>query len=174
MLTGLAYEDTGEFLPMNEKLKAFGVGTKPEETASAGSDNALQQIPSRKRVALISDGFASEALIDYATHTCQRLGAQLDLLFHGTANAEWKDEVVEQLRRESVSYERVNLSTNASADIAEYIHSQLQLLYILAHPNDPAVTEFMEEAMQTQETHLRVPMVFIDNKPSKQFRKAFV
>ena len=174
MLTGLAYQDAGEFLPMNEKLKAFGVGMEPEETTSPNTEKVLQQIPTRKRVALISDGFGSGALVDYAMHTCQRLGAQLDLLFHGPANTEWKDDVVRQLRHERVSYHRVNLSANAAADIAEYIHNQHQLLYILAQPNDPAVTELMEEAMLTRGKHLAVPMVLIEHRPVKQFRTAYI
>jgi hypothetical protein len=173
MLTGLAYQDVGEFLPMNEKLKAFGVGMKPEEATSPNTEKVLQQLPARKRVALISDGFGSEALVDYALHTCQRLGAQLDLLFHGTANTEWKDDVVRQLRRERVSYHRVNLSANAAEEIEEYIHSQLQLLYILAQPNDPAVTELMEEVMLMRGKHLAVPMVLIEHKPGKQFRRVY-
>lgn len=173
MLTGLAYQDAGEFLPINEKMKVFGVGRKSEEITTPTTEKVLQQIPARKRVALISDGFGSEALVDYALHTCQRLGAQLDLLFHGTANTEWKDDVIRQLRRERVSYHRVNLSTNAADDIAEYIHSQLQLLYILAQPNDPAVTELMEEAMLTRGKHLAVPMVLIEHKPVKQFQSVY-
>ena len=174
MLTGLAYQDAGEFLPMNEKLSAFGVGVNPEEATPPTTQRVLQQIPTRKRVALISDGFGSEALVDYAMHTCQRLGAQLDLLFHGTANTEWKDDVVRQLRREQVSYHRVNLSANAAEDIAEYVHSQLQLLYILAQPNDPAVTELMEEVMLTRGKHLAVPMVLIEHKPVKPLRSVYI
>jgi len=174
MLTGLAYQDAGEFLPMNEKLRAFGVGVNPEEATPPTTERVLQQIPTRKRIALVSDGFGSEALVDYAMHTCQRLGAQLDLLFHGSANAEWKDEVVGQLRRERVSYHRINLSANAAEDIAEYIHNQLQLLYILAQPNDPAVNELMEEMTLTRGKHLAVPMVLIEHRPVKPLRRVYI
>lgn len=173
ILTGLAYQDAGEFLPMHEKLQAFGVGMNPEAT-SPTTEKVLQQIPTRKRIALISDGFGAEALVDYAMHTCQRLGAQLDLLFHGPVNEEWIDDVVGQLRREQVSYHRINLSTNAAEDIAEYIHSQLQLLYILATPNDPAVNELMEEMTLTKGKHLAVPMVLIEHRPVKQLRRVYV
>jgi len=170
ILTGLAYQDAADYLPMGEKLKAFGVGMDTEAT-SQRREKVLRQIPTRKRVALVSDGFGAEALVDYALHTCERLGAQLDLLFHGSANAEWKDEVVNQLRRERVSYHRINLSTNAAEDIAEYIRSQPQLLYILAQPNDPAVNALMEEAALSRGKHLAVPMVLIEHKPMKHLRR---
>ena len=116
----------------------------------------------------------AEALIDYALHSCQRLGAQLDLLFHGSPSDEWIDGVVQQLRREEVSYHRVNLSANAAQDISKYIHSQLQLLYILAQPNDPAVNELMEEMATSRGKHLAVPMVLIEHRSKKQLHRANV
>lgn len=174
MLAGLACQHSADYLPLHEKTQSLEAGMNRDVTRTS-DDRVLQRIPTRKRVALISDGFGAEALIDYALHSCQRLGAQLDLLIHGSSDDAWVDDVVKQLRREDVSYHRVNLSKNTTEDIAEYIHSQIQLLYILAQPNDPAVNELMEKMATTRgKQHLSVPMVLIEHKPVKKLRRAYV
>ena len=172
MLTGLAYQDAGEMLPMHDKLKAFGVELEPKHPVS-NTERVLRSLPTRKRIAIISDGYGVESLIDFALHTFSWFGVQFDLLFHGPANTKWADDVVRQLRREGVAYHRVNLSDNTVKDIAAYIQNQHLLLYILAQPNDLVVNELMKEVALKKGMQPAIPMVLIEHPSSVQLRRVY-
>lgn len=176
MLTGLAYQNAGEMLPMHDKLKAFGVEIEPKVEPKHVVSNAarvLRPLPTRKRIAIISDGYGVENLIDYALHTFSWFGAQFDLLFHGPADSKWADDVMRQLRRKGVVYHRVELSDNTVKDIAAYIQNQHLLLYILAQPNDLVVNELMKEEALKKGMQPAIPMVLIEHSSAMQLRRVY-
>ncbi len=172
MLTGLAHQNAGEMLPMHEKLEAVGVELEPKQAASNAS-RVLRPMPTRKRIAIISDGTGVEMLMDYALHTFSWFGAQFDLLFHGATDDRWADNVVKQLRREGVAYHRVELSDDTVQDVAAYIQNQHLLTYILAQPNDLIVNKLMEEEVLKKGMKPAIPMVLIDPASSMQLRRIY-
>lgn len=172
MLAGLAYQNAGEMLPMHDKLEAVGVELEPKNPQS-NAERVVRPLPTRKRIAIISDGHGVEGLIDYALHTFSWFGAQFDLLFHGSNDTKWENAAIRQLRREGVAYHRVDLSDDTVQDIATYIKSQHLLLYILGQPNDVVVMELMKQEALRIGVKPAIPMVLIDHSSTMQLRRVY-
>jgi hypothetical protein len=135
MLTGLAYQDAGDFLSIREKMKVLGddpENHKEMMTPSLGFEP--RQIV--KSIALVSDGRGLEAPLDYAIDACQRKNAKIDLLVHGTSNAENTSAIERKIQNSGVSYQRIQLEATALNSIIEYIVKHPSLLYLIAMPYD--------------------------------------
>ncbi|MBA1333279.1 hypothetical protein QQ73_20265, partial [Candidatus Endoriftia persephone str. Guaymas] len=96
ILSALALQHAGDYLPMREKLSALGGSDASPRQAERPVVVTSSAQP--KRVALISDGRGAGAPLDYAIDTCLQQGAQIDLLLHGEIEQSRINELEEQLR----------------------------------------------------------------------------
>jgi hypothetical protein len=81
ILTGLAYQDVGEFLSMKDKINV------PEDTetqaANAWQTRNRNDKAKNRRIALITDGKGVGAALEYAIDVSRLHGTQIDLLTRG-------------------------------------------------------------------------------------------
>lgn len=170
ILTGLAYQDAGEYLPMRDKLSVLEVGDKPVIKPWQKSINRIEKSKTR-RIALITDGRGIGAALDYAIDVSQRHGAQIDLLIHGAVDVEQISIIEKQIRAAGVNCHRIQLHTQAVEDLFKYITGQSSLMFLVASPNDTAARLLVEDVIPNRRSRLPVPVVLIDNHSSADARK---
>ena len=168
MLTGLAYQDAGDFLSIREKMKALGHASenpgKPDtpshmlETRTAGTRVAT------KRIAFISNGRGLGAPLNYAIDACLRQNAQIDLLIYGSADSKYISALKNKIKNSGVNYQRIQLEVTALNSIIDYITKHPSLLYLIAMPDDDVARVLVEEVLPRRRRRIQIPVVLIEDQ----------
>jgi len=172
MLTGLAYQDAGDFLSIREKMNVLDNGSensgKPNtpahtlETRMGGTNGATGV--ATKRIAFISNGSGFGAPLDYAIDACLRQNAQMDLLIHGPAGSENSSALENKIKNSGVRYQRIQLQVTAVNSIVDYIVKHPSLLYLIAMPDDDVAKTLIEEVLPGRRRRIQVPVVLIEDQ----------
>ncbi len=172
MLTGLAYQDAGDFLSIREKMNVLDNASenqgKPNtpahtlETRIGGSSVATRA--ATKRIAFISNGSGFGAPLDYAIDACLRQNAQMDLLIHGPAGSEYSSALENKIKNSGVRYQRIQLHVTAVSSIVDYIVKHPSLLYLIAMPDDDVAKTLIEEVLPGRRRRIQIPVVLIEDQ----------
>ncbi len=165
MLSGLAHQHAGEFLPMGEKIKSFGLESEVGET----SNPAFRRMSKRsapRRVALVCDGNRLGAPLEYALDAALRQEAEVDLLVHGTASTETLAALETRVRSAGLECQRIQLEVEAVSAITDYARRNASLLFLVAATNDAVVKVLTEQVIPQRGERFPVPLVLIENCPA--------
>jgi hypothetical protein len=162
ILTGLAYQDAGEFLTTQDKIKLLGVSPQGSNAAPSTSLKMVKG-PVTHRIALISDGRGHGAPLDYAIETCSRLEGKIDLLIHGTKEITVITALEERIRSAGLQCLTIQLGANPVDEITQYIHNQPAIASIIAMPDDITAKPIMDQIILGRGGTLPVPMALIDD-----------
>jgi len=170
MLTGLAFQDAGDFLSITEKMKVLGKGSETQEktpSRPAGYDSR----PTKKRIAFISDGRGLGAPLNYAIDVCDRQNAQIDLLIHGPADSKNISALENKLNDAGLSYQRILFNANAVDGITEYIVKHPSLIYLIAKSDDEIAKGLIEDVLPGRRRRIQVPIVLIEDQSASRLPK---
>lgn len=176
-LTALAYQHTGEFLPMQDKLDILGVGKLPaHQKRSAAQRSVIESIQrprQQKKIALVFDGNLVTATLQYAIDSCHRQEktAQIDLLIHGSPTVAQISAVEQQITDAGIPVTRIDLSQNKLVDSLTYLRQQSSLISIVAPANDALVTRIVEEILPKSNERLAVPLVLVGGEIDTETRR---
>jgi hypothetical protein len=171
ILSALALQHAGDYLPMREKLSALGGSDASPRQAERPVVVTSSAQP--KRVALISDGRGAGAPLDYAIDTCMQQGAQIDLLLHGEIEQSRINELEEQLRQAGVISRTLPLGSDVTTGILEYICNHPSLLFLVGIPDDTSVRVLVEEVIPHHGGQIPVPLVLIeDRRPEVSYQRS--
>ncbi|MCU7931033.1 MAG: hypothetical protein KZQ90_09545 [Candidatus Thiodiazotropha sp. (ex Codakia rugifera)] len=165
ILTGLAYQDAGDFLSIHEKMKVVGPVLEARQIPSVPPRKVVKK-PLTQRIALISNGRGLGAPLDYAIDACSRHGGKIDLLIHDAAGAGNITALVDRIQEAGLDYRRIQLSINTADDIIDYISNHTSLIFLVAMPDDPPVKVLIEEVIPKRGRRIPVPLVLIEDQPS--------
>jgi hypothetical protein len=165
MLTGLAYQDAGEFLTTRDKMKLLGISPHEQDTPSSNPLKMVNRSVTH-RIALISDGRGHGAPLEYAIETCSRLEGKIDLLIHGTKDIAVVTALEERIRSAGLQCQTIQLGANPVEEITQYIHNQPAIASIIAMPNDVTAKPIMDQIILGKAVSVPVPMALIDDCPS--------
>jgi hypothetical protein len=175
MLTGLAYQDAGDFLSRNEKMKVLGNGAedqgKPNTPARMLETRFTETRVATKRIAFISNGRGLGAPLDYAIDACLRQNAQIDLLIQGAAGSENISALENKIKNSGVSYQRIPLQVTAINSIVDYIVKHPSLLYLIAMPDDDVTRVLIEEVLPGRRRRIQIPVVLIEDQMTARLAK---
>jgi hypothetical protein len=162
MLNGLAHQCDGEFLPMQDKMSALGVksGTK---NISPAPPKVVKQMAVNQRIALITDGRGLGAPLNYVIDACQNQEAKIDLLTHGTTDAENITGLENRVKEAGFVCNRIQLGTKAVDNVLEYINNHPGLVFMVAMPDDVVAKKIMDDVIPKQSASIPVPLVLIDD-----------
>lgn len=164
ILTGLAYQDAGEFLSMKDKINLLGdTETQAAKTKTWQKSANRNNTSKTRRIALITDGRGIGAALDYAIDVGQRQGAQIDLLIHGAVDIERISSMEKQIRAADVICNRIQLYTQAIEDLFNYITEHSCLMFLVASPDDSAARLLVEDVIPRRRSRITVPLVLIDD-----------
>jgi len=164
ILSGLAHQDAGEFLPMRDKMKALGLGLETRVKSSPSRNVARK--PAIHRIALISDGRGAGAPLSYAIDACSRQGAKIDLLTHGAVDMASISAIEKQIRTAGLEYHHIQLGMKPVDDVIDYICNHPALIFLVAMPDDETVKVLIEEVIPKRGGRIPVPLVLIEDRPS--------
>jgi hypothetical protein len=139
-------------------------GPDNPEAAGPSPKNAAEAARTDGRVALVSDGRARGAALDYAVEACRRQGASLDLLVQGQGT----HGLEIRLRRAGVAYRRIRLTGDPARQIAEYARNHPGLSYIVGIAADDASRRLLEGVTRHGRGRLPVPLVLIEDRPTRR------
>ena len=167
MLDGLACQDAGDYLPMDEKLRRIGRQAgldvhKVEQPA------APQPTATTRRIAVVINKGSTDAAFNHALQSCQRLDAHLDLLLLGPVSRERVAQLGNALRRAGVAYQAVYMTGPVARGVADYTKQHYSLIYLVAAVDDPDIAEMLEEVQPARRGYLPVPLVLIGDKLPKR------
>jgi hypothetical protein len=166
MLDGLASQDAGEFLSMDEKLQYVIRDSQPEKPV-AGQATAPQSRAAARRIAVVINKGSTDAAFRHALQASQRLGTHLDLLLCGPVSRERVVQLEAAAQRAGVAFSSVYLSGPVARGIADYTGQHFSLIYVVAPVDDPDMAEMIEETLPARRRYLPVPLVLVGNKPSQ-------
>jgi hypothetical protein len=168
MLDGLASQDAGEYLTMDEKLRLVSRHPLPDSTVSGQAPVPQPQAPATvRRIAVVINKGSTEAAFNHALQSSQRLGAHLDLLLSGPVSRERIVQLETAARRAGVAFDSVYMSGPVARGIADYTGQHFSLIYVVAPVDDPDMAEMIEETLPARRRNLPVPLVLVGNKPSQ-------
>jgi hypothetical protein len=171
MLAGLASQDAGDFLPLEQKMQVIHSGASSSKPAAPVAGMQAPSPVPRRIAVLVKRGDPGEALA-YALEACCRLNAQLDVLYHGPMGTAGMAGLKVRLQHAGVTYRHIDLPEPAVSGIEDYIYNHLSLIYLVAAADDPVVTRLVEETLPTRRKPLPVPLVLIEGKPANGFATA--
>jgi hypothetical protein len=170
MLTGLAYQDAGDYLSTPNKSRLLGYAE--QKPAGASIQRPLEATaPALRRIALLSDGRGEDAPLDYAIEAALRQQAQIDLLLHGCADERRVSIFERRLKQAGVPCRCVRLAEPVVDDLVDYIVLQTSLIYLVAMPDDEAARMLVEEVIPKRANCISVPLVLIEAQPSPRSLK---
>lgn len=164
ILSALACQHAGEFLPMHDKMKVLGSATETRQKSSLPTWDATRK-PAVKRIGLISDSRGLASPLDYAIDACKRHSAKLDLLIYGSLDTENLSTLENQLREAGVDYRRIQLGTDHVKDIVGYVSNHPSLIFLLARADDAAAKLLIEKVIPKRGGLVPVPFVLIGGQP---------
>lgn len=163
ILTGLAYQDAGEFLSTRDKIDVLGdTDTQCAKTWQKSTNRNGKS--KTRRIALITDGRGIGAALDYAIDVSQRQGAQIDLLVHGAVDVERISTMEKQIHAADVICHRIQLYAQAIEDLFKYIAEHSCLMFVVASPDDTAARQLVEDVIPNRRSRISVPLVLIDDQ----------
>jgi hypothetical protein len=166
MLDGLACQDAGDYLSMDEKLRQIGRPGRVDAAETATT--AVPHTPATpRRIAVVINRGSTQAAFDHALQACQRLGTHLDLLLSGPASRERVVQLEAAVQRAGVVFQSIYLSGPIARGVADYAGQHYSLLYIVAALDDPDLAEMIEETLPARRKYLPVPLVLVGNRPSQ-------
>lgn len=165
VLSGLAYQDAGEYLSMHEKMKVLGYGLETREKTLA-APRKVSTRPATKRIALICDGSGVGALLEYAIDACLRQDARIDLLIHGTIDTESIALLEKQVQQAGLECQKIQLGVNEVEDIVAYICDHPSLIFLVAMPDDAAAKVLIKEVIPKRGGRIPVPLVLVESHAS--------
>ena len=180
ILTGLAYQDAGDFLSIREKMKVLGNASenrgKPDTPARMLETRIAEARivgtgAATKRIAFISNGRGLDAPLDYAIDACLRQNAQIDLLIYGAADGKNTSALEKKIKNSGVSYQRIQLEVTAVNSIINYIAKHPSLLYLIAMPDDDVARVLLEEVLPGRRRRIQIPVVLIEDQTVSRFPK---
>ena len=163
MLTGLAYQDAGDFLSRSEKMKVLGNGSE-NRVKPMTTPRKLETRSVTKRIAFISDGRGLDAPLDYAIDACLRQNAQIDLLIHDAADMENTSALEKKIKNSGVSYQQIQLEVTAVSSITDYMAKHPSLIYLIAMPDDDVARVLIEEVLPGRRRRTQIPVVLIEDQ----------
>ncbi|PLY13411.1 MAG: hypothetical protein C0631_14065 [Sedimenticola sp.] len=163
MLSGLAYQDAGEYLSINEKMRVLGYGSQNVKKTSNAPRHPGN--PISKRIALISDGRGLGAPLSYAIEAAQRQNACIDLLIHGISDAAKITPLEIRIQQAGLQCLRIQLGDSAAEAITDYICNHPSLMFLVAMPDDTAAKVLIEDIIPTRGSRIPVPLVLIEDQP---------
>lgn len=177
MLSGLAYQDAGDFLSRSEKMKILNGRSEDQKTDSRTKSVAtLQKDKTAKvetlhatnkvtprHIAFISNGDGINAPLDYAIESSLRQNAQIDLLIHGNTELDKVVTLEKKISDAGVHYQKIQLGENAVKSIVDYVVKQPSLIYIITTPVD-TVAKALIEAESAKRNRIHVPFVLIKDE----------
>jgi len=161
MLAGLACQDAGEFLPMQQKMEMLVTRTATAPVAESSRPGSVPRQVTR-RIALVSDGRGVGAPLDYAMEAALRQGARVDLLVHGTFDARNLDAMTGRLGAAGIPVQVIRLGMDTVEDIATYICNHPSLIFVVAMPDDSAARTLVEDVIPRRGGRVPVPLVLIE------------
>lgn len=170
ILSGLAYQDAGEFLSTHDKMKVLGIEAEPNDVTPSPTLKMVKK-PASHRIALISDGRGHGAPLDYAIETCSRLGASIDLLIHPSVDTADITALEDRIRSAGLQCQTIRLGTKPVDAILNYIHSQPAIASIVAMPDDEAAKLMMQAMASGRGESMPVPLVLIEDRTFTQSTK---
>lgn len=165
ILAGLAFQDATEFCSMRDKLEVMGNAARPGKQLPASPT----RVPGRC-IAIISDGRGLGAPLSYAIDAALRQHAQIDLLVHGTTDAEPITALEDQIRDAGVDCRRIQLGPVTVDNIAGYIRNHSSLIFMVAMPDDAVARVLMEEVIPKRSSRIPVPLVLIEDQVKSRLR----
>jgi hypothetical protein len=170
MLTGLAYQDAGDYLSTPNKSRLLGYAD--EKPASASIQRPAEAArPALRRIALVSDGRGEGAPLDYAIEAALRQQAQIDLLLHDCVDERRISTFERRLQQVDVPYRCVRLAEPIVDDLVNYIALQTSLIFLVAMPDDESARTLVEEVIPKRAKCISVPLVLIEAHPSPRSPK---
>ena len=162
MLNGLAAQDAGEYLTMNQKLQVLGLPIDPATNIS--SDGAKVVMSSKiplSRVALLNDERDPGAALQFAFEACKRQSAELDIVQHGpdTTNS---TSMATEAKQFGIACELIQLGSGGVDSLAEYISSRRGLVYLVTASDDHLALTLSEQFVPRKWGYMHVPMVMVD------------
>ncbi|MFV9614764.1 MAG: hypothetical protein ACNYZG_02355 [Gammaproteobacteria bacterium] len=170
ILTGLAYQDAGDFLSIREKMKVLDNASDSREKPAAAL-RMLKTRPATKRIAFISNGSGVGAPLDYAIDACLRQNAQIDLLIHGSADSKNILALEKKIKNSAVSYQRIQFEANAVDGIVDYIAVHPSLIYLIAMPDDDVARVLIEDVLPRRRRRIQIPIVLIEDQTASRLAK---
>lgn len=162
ILTGLAYQDAGEYLSMKDKINVLG-DTETQAVITWQKPAIRSDKSKTRRIALITDGRGIGTALDYAIDVSQRQGAQIDLLIHGAVDVERISSMEKQIRAADIICHRIQLYAQAIEELLQYITENSCLMFLVASPDDAAARLLVEDVIPKRRSRITVPLVLIDD-----------
>lgn len=171
ILSALAYEDAGEFMPLKRK-KAFlgsGSGHVPTHTPVYSSIKAVQTHEGKPQTAVIFDGHASDQVMSYLLKTPYIFNTEIIILAHGKDEqlenkaTELSQKLIEAGRSNTVSY----LLEDMADAFQEFCNDNPDLQFLVAPKDDMLAKEIIENPEFHSHSH-EIPLILIqdvDRKP---------
>ena len=170
MLAGLAYQDAGEYLSTQDKSRLLGNTESTTDTTPVRKPVEMQ-LPTRRHIALISDGRGDGAPLDYAIEAAQRQQAQIDLLLHGPTDDKRIANFERRLQQTAIPYRCIWLVEPMLNDLVDYMTQQTSLIFVVAMPDDDMARTLVEEVIPNRADRVSVPLVLIEAKQRSQSPK---
>ncbi|MGD8631011.1 MAG: hypothetical protein PVG72_09840 [Gammaproteobacteria bacterium] len=167
MLAGLASQDAGDYLSMDEKLQRIGRHAGLD-TRHAEQPAVPQPTGANRRIAVVINKGSTDAAFSHALQACQRLDAKLDLLLLGPVSRERVAQLEAALRRARVAFQSVYMNGPVAKGIADYTKRHFSLIYLVAAEDDPDIAGMLEEAQPARRGYLPVPLVLTGGRPPKR------
>lgn len=171
LLAGLASQEAGEFLPIEQKMRVIRIGSASGEPAAAVT-RIQNPLPAPRRIAVIVSQCGADEALTCVLEACRRLDAQLDLLYHGPSDTTRVAKLEAWLHRAGVGYRSIDLSDPVATGIEDYVYNHLSLIYLVAAADDPLVKRLVEETPPACRKRLPLPLVLIEGKPAEGFAAA--
>lgn len=165
ILTGLAYQDAGEYLATRDKMKLLGITPQAPDTPPSPPLTMVKR-PVTHHIALISDGRGHGAPLDYAIETCLQLEGTIDLLVHGATDETDTRALEERIESVGLQWQTIPLGEAPVDGIIQYIHNQPAVASIIAIPDDKTAKPIMDEIFSGRRLTMPVPLVLIDDNPT--------
>lgn len=164
ILSCLAHQDAGDYLPMHDKMRSLGFDTEVIQKAPVTHRKTVLP-PTTHRIALISDGRGAGAPLDYVVDACLRQHAKIDLLIHGSADASDVTVMENKILAAGIEYHPIQLGEAVIKDILNYVSNHPALIFFVAVADDEVAKILMEEVIPKRGSRIRVPLVLIEDRP---------
>jgi hypothetical protein len=166
VLAALGNQHAGEYMMPRDKADIVGY-------ARSSANQTVKRLPratgsASRRVAFLTDGRGEGAPLDYVIELCGRQQASVDLLVHGVVDTKRVDNLKKRLDRSGITCRSSSLGIDALTGLEDYISQHQSLIFLVAMPDDLLARRLTEELIPSRELHMRVPLVMIEDQPSKQ------
>ena len=166
-LNALAFQDAGEFLPMQGKLEMLGIGQSPStrrKPTTGKSDTLSMKRPKpQKKLALLFDGNLVTATLEYAIDACKRQQkpTKIDLLIHSNPSDDQISAIEQRIKSAGISLKRIYLNQDVFIKSVSYLRQQSSLLSIVAPTDDALIHKIVEEFLPDSGERLYLPVVLV-------------